>query len=255
VKITFLGTDSVTPGPDHDTATFLIDGRILIDTGWSVALRLRRFGFDAPDLTALFLTHCHHDHYLGLPGLLFDRGMRAPGAAPLPVYGPAEDVTRIVELSCAFLQADRYPNLAAAVLADVRPLAPGDAFEDDRLRVEAFPTHHTVPSVGYRITDRTTSRVAALTGDTAYFPALVDSVRAADLLVTEASFGAAPAPPNDQWLHLGAPDAARLAREAGVGRLALVHCRGDKQKAALASARQDFPNTFWPADGETVQLV
>jgi ribonuclease BN (tRNA processing enzyme) len=54
---------------------------------------------------------------------------------------------------------------------------------------------------------------------------------------------------------MGAPDAARLAREAGVGRLALVHCREDKQAAALAAARPLFPNVFWPADGETVELM
>jgi len=255
LEITFLGTAAVTPGPGHDTATFLIDGRLLIDTGWSVVLRLRQFGFDPLRLDALFLTHGHHDHYLGLPSLLFDREMRAAGTPPLPIYVPAAEVAHTVDVSAAFLQPDRYPNLRADLLAKVHPLEPGGAFEDDRLHVEAFATRHTVPSLGYRITDRTTGAVCALTGDTAFFPELVESVRGADLLVTEASFGANPAPANDQWLHMGAPDAAHLARAANVDRLALVHCREDKQEAALAAARAIFPDTFWPADGETMTLT
>jgi Tfp pilus assembly protein PilX len=55
-------------------------------------------------------------------------------------------------------------------------------------------------------------------------------------------------------LHSGAPDAAQVAKEAGVGRLALVHCARSNQAAALQAAQQIFANTFWPADGETVVL-
>ena len=54
--------------------------------------------------------------------------------------------------------------------------------------------------------------------------------------------------------HSGAPDAARVALEAGVGRLALLHCVEERQAAALAAAQALFPNTFWPEDGETVTL-
>ena len=49
-------------------------------------------------------------------------------------------------------------------------------------------------------------------------------------------------------------EAARVALEAGVGRLALIHCVEQRQAAALEAARALFPNTFWPADGEEVLL-
>ena len=71
-------------------------------------------------------------------------------------------------------------------------------------------------------------------------------------MIHEASYGASAAPPNNASLHSGAPDAARVALEAGVKRLALVHCPRSQQAAALLAAQALFADAFWPADGETV---
>src|SRR5262249_30283230 len=45
-EITFLGTSSVVPGGGHDTASFLINGRYLVDTGWYATIKMRVYGFD-----------------------------------------------------------------------------------------------------------------------------------------------------------------------------------------------------------------
>src|SRR5579871_6483509 len=111
--VTFLGTSAVVPGAGHDTASFLINGKYLVDTGWYAAIKMRSYGFDPMQLEYLVLTHCHHDHYLGLPQLLFYLRMRRrerPDRPPLKIVGPAEDLERVVMLARQFLQPDRFPD-------------------------------------------------------------------------------------------------------------------------------------------------
>lgn len=251
--ITFLGTSSVVPDGGHDTASFLINGRYLVDTGWYAVIKMRLYGFDPMQLEYLFLTHCHHDHYIGLPQLLFYLRMRSwerPNRPALKIVGPAEDLERVVTLARQFLQPDRFPDVDSQ--PTLFPLRAGDTLETEVFHIATCASLHPVPGLCYRFTDRATGAVFAFTGDTAWHPPIVEHVRAAALLITEASFGANAAPVDNRSLHSGAPEAARLAVEAGVGRLALVHCIEERQAGALTAAQAIFPNTFWPQDGETV---
>jgi len=253
--VTFLGTDAVVPDCGGDTASFVINRRYLVDTGWYAAIKMTCYGLDPMRLDYLFLTHCHHDHYIGLPHLLFYLAMRAsqrPDRPPLKIVGPAGDLETVVQLAQQFLQMDRFaPVRYDPVLI---PLHPGESWDDPDFRLETCASLHPVPGLCYRFTDVRTGCVVALTGDTAYDPAIPPFALGADLLITEASYGASPAPAANASLHSGAPDAARLAREAGVKRLALVHCPRLKQQAALAAAQALFPDTIWPADGETIPV-
>ncbi|HZT42947.1 MAG TPA: MBL fold metallo-hydrolase [Chthonomonadaceae bacterium] len=254
-QITFLGTAAVVPGRGQDSTCFVINGKHLVDTGWYGALKMLHYGLDPMDLDTLILTHCHHDHYLGLPLLLFYRSTcaaRRPDGPPLKIIGPQEDLERVVRLALQFLQSDRYPVVAPAV--ELFPLSPGDRFETDSVQLEPCVAIHTVPALCYRFTDRHNGKTFAFTGDTAPSAKIVEHVRGLPLLIHEASYGPAPAPADDAYLHSGAPDAARIASEARVGRLALVHGVAEKQEAAVAAAQALFPNTFWPADGQTVTV-
>jgi ribonuclease Z len=254
-EITFLGTSSVVPGAGHDTASFMINRKYLVDTGWYAAIKMRSYGFDPMRLEYLFLTHCHHDHYIGLPQLLFYLLMRRherPDRPPLKIVGPADDLERVVMLARQLLQPERFPDVAYT--PELIPLHAGQTYETAEFRLDTCATLHPVPGLCYRFTDTHTGAIFAFTGDTAYYPPIVDHVRGVSLLIHEASYGANPAPEDNRSLHSGAPEAARVAREAGVERLALVHCSEDRQEAAVAAAKAIFPNTFWPLDGETVTL-
>ena len=136
----------------------------------------------------------------------------------------------MVDLAQQFLQSERFPP----VRHDPRliPLLPGQEWEDGAFHLSTCASLHPVPGLCYRFTDRQTGAVVAITGDTAYSPAIVEHVRGASLLIHEASYSASPAPQDNPSQHSGAPEAARVAREAGVRRL--------------------FLDTLRPADGETV---
>ncbi len=255
MDITFLGTSTVVPGAGHETASAIVNGTYLIDTGWYAAIRMKSYGYDPMLLDSVFLTHCHHDHYIGLPHLFFYMCMRArerPDRPPLKVIGPSEDVQRVVDLSLALLQPETFE--ACAYEPEVIEMAPGDTYEHGALRVEASRTVHPVASLCYRFTDTQSGASLAYTGDTAYHAPIAQAAEGVDLLITEASYGADAAPASNASLHSGAPEAARLASEAGASRLALVHVPEDKQDAAVAAARALFAESFIPADGETVSL-
>ena len=244
LKITVLGTASCIPEPGRETASFCLNGTVVVDTGWCVTHRLTACGIDPLDIEAVLLTHCHHDHYMGLLSLLFWTGLeghKVPQKRHLQVIGPAGHVGRVVEDAFRFLQTDRYPELSFPV--DIRDVAPGGAFEVQGLRVTTAASRHNVPGLHYRIeTDGGASVV--FSGDTPFNPDLVELAQGADLLVHEASHGAESTRGNPAAAHSGAPDAAEVAALAGVKRLWLVHCPARREGEALEAARMRFPAAF-----------
>lgn len=256
MKVAFLGTAAVVPEGGHESTCLLIDGHLLVDAGWNAAITMRRFGCDPMAVETLLITHFHHDHYLGLPQLIYylaNKHYERPDRAPLRIAGPAEDVARITALALAFLEADAHKSVQA-VLPEVVPLTAGAELQCGRVRVTTIAGRHTVPSLCCRFRTGASRASCVYSADTAPFPELEEFARGADLLIHEASYGASSAPAGDPWMHSGAPDAARAAAAAGVRRLALVHGLESQKAGAVAAAQAIFPDTFWPADGESVDV-
>jgi len=115
--VTFLGTDAVVPAGGGDTASFVINGKYLVDTGWYAAIKMRSYGLDPMDVEYLILTHCHHDHYLGLPHLLFYLAMRRserPERPALKIIGPAGEMETVVVRANAYVNQVAVVNVNAA---------------------------------------------------------------------------------------------------------------------------------------------
>jgi ribonuclease Z len=96
-----------------------------------------------------------------------------------------------------------------------------------------------------------------LSGDTRPCAATVAAARGADLLVHDSTFGDAEAARAIETLHATAREAARVAREAGVGRLILTHLstRYDRDTATLLQqAREEFAAVEVANDGLVVEL-
>lgn len=255
LKLIFMGTASVIPETGGDSTTFLINDHILIDTGWTVALRLPVFGIDPLQITHLFFTHFHHDHYMGLPQLLFQRALLAakqPGVPALVIGGPAADLERILHLTREFFQEGIYPGVLSDI--ELMPLNPGDTFSIGELSFTVGKAIHPVPAHGYRVEESATGKVLGITGDTLLTEEMPTFFKGVDLLIAESSFGARSAPEKNPYCHMGALDAAKLAEEAGAQRLALTHGKIENRVDSVRVAQEIFPKTFWPQDGETVVL-
>jgi ribonuclease Z len=255
--LTFLGTAAAVPAAGEETASFIVNGELLVDCGWNCAQRLLQHGHDPLAVRTLYFTHCHHDHYLGLPGLLFYRGMTGRGAArppPLEIVGPPDDLPVVVELARQFLQVDRFPVVWPEVT--LRPLEPGETYESDRYRIDTIRALHPVTGVSSRLIDKRTGAVIAFSGDTAPNAALIDLARGADLLIHEASLAADVPDGSLRGDHSRATDAARAARDADVKALRLIHVPARYRTASLAAAQAIFSAAAMATEGtETVSRV
>ncbi len=253
LSITVLGTDSCTPVKGANTASFAVDRRVAVDTGWYFTDRLLACGINPLDVEAVCLTHCHHDHIMGLPQLIFYYGITGEKRPkrPLRIYGPAGEIRRVVDDALRFLQFDRYPELRFEI--EVHDLRGGAELDLCGLTVTTCSGRHSVPALCYRF-ENAAGASAVFSGDTAFNPDLIELARGAGLLVHEASYGAKSVREDVRWGHSGAPDAAEVARLAGVARLAIVHCGQAHLPAALDAAKATFPASFVPEQGKEMRV-
>ncbi len=246
--ITILGNGAVRPAVGGESASFVINENILVDVGWCNVLHMRRFGIDPAKIDHLVMTHFHHDHYMGLPQLLFYLGSERS----LTILGPAEDLELVVDRALTFLGSDRFPNIGPSL--NLVPLHPGDRFDGEGFSLECIQAIHPVPALSYRFTDQRTQARFVYSGDTGPNPDLVPFAAGCSLLIHEASYGGNPAPEENPYGHSGAPDAARIANQANAPRLALIHCPSGKEDEALKVAQNLHANVIYPREGEQIQV-
>jgi ribonuclease Z len=102
--------------------------------------------------------------------------------------------------------------------------------------------------------ERPGTRIAHV-GDVGRINELVEAVQGVDALVIEATYLQEEAEMAEQFAHLTASQAARLAVEAGVKYLILTHIsRRYREKDVLAEAQSIFPNTSVARDFDAFQV-
>ena len=243
--VVLLGTKggpAIRPGSAMPTATLVcLNGRrIVVDCGLGVTRALCDQGMQLKDLSLILITHLHSDHYLEL-GPLLHTAWTAGLATPVEVYGPPGLAASWLAFAEA-LRADIDLRIADEGRPDLRDLVQihdigaGEVLRTGGITITALRTDHPPLVDCFALSLRTADRHVVLSGDTAPLPALVAFARGADLLVHEAMLAAAlPALTarvgngSEKLMahllrsHTTAEDAARIAAQAGVRRLALSH--------------------------------
>jgi len=193
LTVTLLGTGNPRPSIERFGPSILVEAgkeTLLFDCGRGATIRLSQAGVSLSSVTALFLTHLHSDHTVGVPDLWLS-GWIMGRHAPLRVWGPAGtgDMLRHLEQAYAFdvhLRRDVDERLPAqgAVLTG-KDIDEGVAYEGNGVKVTAFRVDHGLakPALGYRIDYQGHSVV--LSGDTRPSENLVKFARGTDVLVHE----------------------------------------------------------------------
>ncbi len=255
LDVGFIGVGGTRPGPGEEATCFLVNGNILVDVGFNAAVSMQALEVTPDQIEHVLITHCHHDHVLGLPGLLFASRQRRGDQAdevPLQLRGP-QDLTPVYNASLAMLQADRYPQAVPA--CQVQHVYPGDSFDIGDLRIDVGRAFHPLDARCYRFTDTVTRASLVISGDTAYHASLVEFARDADVLIHEAAGDPDADEVNMRYLHSRPQDAARVAMESSVSTLALVHYQAAKGAAVLTRAKQVFPNTRLARKGQRLRVL
>lgn len=238
-----IGAAYARPGEAQSCHLVRAGGRALVvDMGAGALNRL--MGVMAPeDLEAVVITHLHPDHCVDLMALRVYM-VWGPGAGRvLTVHGPPGLRERLV----AFSGSDGWDR--AFVFRD---LAAGGGEVDlgDGLVLRHREVPHLPPTHAVRLEHG--GRAICFSADCGPNDALVELARGCEVLVCECSFGAGRVP--EGVPHLDARDAGGIAARAGAGRLLLVHCSPEFDRAeALDVAREAFGGPVaWARQGEAV---
>ncbi len=265
LRIIFLGTGGSLPTRNRNPSAIMVNRKgelLLFDCGEGTQQQMMRAKTGMMNLSSIFITHLHADHFLGIPGLM--QTMSFMGRKePLLIYGP-EGTREFTEL----FEALGYFNLKYEVRGI--ELKPGDLVEREEYVIRALKTEHNISSLGYALIENPRpgrfnrekaielgippgplfaklqkgtpvevngklinpedvmgaprpGRTVVYSGDTRPCKSILEASRNADVLIHDGSFADEMADWAEESKHSTAGEVAALAKEAGVRKLILTH--------------------------------
>jgi ribonuclease Z len=251
--VTVLGSSGCRYDKGNDTASFLINNKIIVDTGWNLVENILNLGLNPADFKTVLFTHFHHDHYMALPQFLFYHICGGKSLDEITLIGPG-DLNLAAKLALDFLQLSRFyenPGEPECIMIE----SDGEIVLDDyKLLIKAQKSIHPVDGRFYHVTDMQTGKIAGFAGDTAYDPAEIEFFKGCGLLIHECSLGGKYSGDNN-YLHASAEEAAIVAEAAGVKKLALVHY-GEKlrEDCRNAAAEKFSGGILTPVKGDVIYV-
>ena len=234
-KIIILGSSNAIANKDHENAHMVVVGNtrtVLIDAPNNPVLRLKDVGVAYNDITDLILTHFHPDHISGVPIFLMDMWLRGR-KKPLEIYGLDYTLERMENLMDAYGWGN-WPNFFPVTFNRLPPEEIAPVLSNADFDIFSSRVCHMVPTIGLRMKFKESNKVVTYSCDTEPCQEVLRLARGADILIHEAS--------GDVIGHSSSGQAAKIASEAGVGQLYLIHYpTGDFwQDNLLEDARNHF---------------
>ena len=192
MRIAFLGTGSAF-SVERCNGAAVVDDRLLLDAGAPLLPHMHRLGIDPCGIRAVFLTHFHGDHVLGLPPFMLYRVFQ-PCGGPLTVVGPPgveERIEGLLRLAWGRAWSEHASQLELGY-HEAGPAGEVAGVPYETVRLE----HGDVDCRGYRL--RLGDRVLAYAGDSTASPPLDQLVHGAAVAITEAT-GPGAVPGHTSW--------------------------------------------------------
>jgi ribonuclease Z len=173
MKVTLLGTAGPEYFPDRLGIATLVEANgelLLFDVGRGANQRLYESRVNPKDITRIFLTHLHNDHFEGLPDLWMTPWFLLGRDHGFELWGP-EGTEEMVQGMRAMFGHDlkaRVNQFNPIETLAIRTHIVGDGvvLERNGIKVTAFPVEHADgnPAFGYRVDWN--GRSVVLSGDT-----------------------------------------------------------------------------------------
>jgi ribonuclease Z len=200
ITVTLLGTGKPAPELDRFGAGTLVQAgavTLLFDCGRGMTQRIWERRIPLSDVSALFLTHLHSDHVVGIPDLWLTGWIAGPfghRTTPFQVRGPAGTREMMTYLEKAYAAdvrirstGEKLPPAGAAI--DAADISEGVVYRNLGVIVTAFDVDHgpfVKPALGYRVDYG--GRSVVISGDTRFSENLIRHAQGADVVVHEVAF-------------------------------------------------------------------
>ncbi len=247
-EILTLGAGTPTPTPTRFGSSHILrlgDELLMFDCGPATTHKLVKAGLFPTQVDFLFFTHHHFDHNVDYPCFLLCRWDQSIGKEnQLQVFGPnlTEKITQGLIGEDGVFSHDwkarvnhplsqrvfvnrggTLPRIPPSVNA--KDVGPGAVFGGKDWQVTSAQAEHVQPwldSLAYRVDSSEGSVV--FTGDTRPCPSVTDLAKGADLMLCMCWDDQEIMEQNGEFDgQCGTTGAARMAQEAGVKKLVLVH--------------------------------
>lgn len=226
MRLTVMGSSASCAGPGQACAGHYVEAgeaRVLLDCGNGVLSNLGRITSPL-GLDAVFITHCHPDHFADIYGLqsLLRYAPEGP-SEPLALYLPRGLFERMQSLL-----SERGIREFSEAFVPFEMVA-GEPILVGEMTITPHSVQHTDPTFAL-IVEHEGARLV-YTADTAPCDGVYSAAIGADLLLAEATLperfaGKSP--------HMTAREAGALAQSAGAGELVLVHVWPTNDRALMA---------------------
>lgn len=266
LSLHFLGTGGSWPSVQRNVSAIALKRGseiLLFDCGEGTQRQFQRSQLSYMQVSAVFITHFHGDHFLGLPGLIqtFQLNDRKN---PLHIYGP-KGMNQLVD---QLLHLGYFSPAYAVISHEVED---GDTLAFNGFSIKVLAVQHNVPAIAYcyeeearpgkfnkpkalklgvpegplfsrlqhgksvtldngtKITPKQVmgaerpGRKVVISGDTSPVETMVEFAQCADVLVHEATFLSEMGETANDYGHSTARQAAELAKKAQVSRLYITH--------------------------------
>ncbi|MCP3100972.1 ribonuclease Z [Myxococcus sp. K15C18031901] len=265
LRLTFLGTSAAQPTLHRNLSGLAVKADadlLLFDCGEGSQRQMVRFGTGFT-VDAVFFTHFHADHYLGIIGFLRTLGMMGRDT-PMHLYGPPPARRLLHQAVHLGLDTLSFP-------VEIHEVKDGDVIPRSGYALHAVGVDHRINALAYALVEddrpgrfhlekarelgvppgpdfgklqrgesvvladgRTVKpedvlgpprpgRRLVISGDTRPCASVVRVAKDADLLIHESTFSDDEQERALETRHSTAREAARVAREAGARRLVLTH--------------------------------
>jgi ribonuclease Z len=197
IKVTLLGTGAPVPSIERFGPAVLIEAggqKLLFDCGRGAAQRLWQLKIPLGQIDALFLTHLHSDHTVGIPDVWLTGWIPAVYGRrtyPFRVFGPGGTSDMMENLVKAFAwdistRSKENNKADSGALVNATDIKGGFIWEKNGVKVTPFTVRHAEfidSALGYRIDYAGHSVI--LSGDTRFSENLIRYAKGADLIIHE----------------------------------------------------------------------
>ena len=146
MKIVFLGTGGSWPSPERNVSAIAVKRNaevLLFDCGEGTQRQLMHSTVSFMQISKIFITHFHGDHFLGLPGLVQSMSLN-DRKTKLEIFGPEGTIELVQTIMALGYYTPSYPVV-------IQDMMPGDVLEFDEYKVKVAEADHAVPAIMYAL--------------------------------------------------------------------------------------------------------